>query len=63
MSDGAANQLSSIRRISQVPHEAGSIVGRAPSNFTKSIRVGSREDQAAHFGLGGEANCAGKVGH
>jgi len=63
VSGGAADQASSVRRIAQIPHEAGSIVDGALSDVAKSPRVGGPEDKAARLGEGREAHEARNPGH
>jgi hypothetical protein len=62
MSDGAANQFSSVRRIAQIPHQGCSVVDGPLSDVTKGLRSGGRHDQATRLGQGREANEAAKPG-
>lgn len=62
MSGGVTNEGSSIRRISQVPHQGGSIVDGAPSDAAEGLRLGGCDDHATSLGQGSEADDAGKSG-
>ena len=58
-----ANQVSSVRRIAQIPHEGGSVVDGALADVAEGLRMGGRDDQATRLGQGHEADEAGKPGH
>ena len=58
-----ANQVSSVRRIAQIPHEGGSIVDGALADVAKGVRMGGRHDQAASLGQGDDADESGQPGH
>jgi hypothetical protein len=58
-----ANQVSSVRRIAQIPHEGGSIVDGALADVAKGVRLGGRHDQAASLGQADDADKSGKPGH
>jgi hypothetical protein len=63
VSGGAANQISSVRRIAQIPHKGSSIVDGALTDVAQGLRVGGRDDQAPSLGQGSEADEAPKPGH
>ena len=63
MSGGIANQVSSVRRIAQIPQEGGSIVDGALPDVANGLRVGGRDDQATSLGQSDDANEAGKPSH
>ena len=63
VSGGAANQVSSVRRIAQVPHEGTPVVDGAPAEVAKGLRMGGRDDHATSLGQGHDADEAGKPGH
>jgi len=58
-----ANQVSSVRRIAQIPHEGGSVVDGALADVAEGLRMGGRDDYAASLGQGHDADEAGKPGH
>ena len=63
VSDGTANQVSSVRRIAHVSHEGASIVDGALTDVAKGLRMGGRDDQATSLGQGNDADESGKPGH
>ena len=63
VSGGAANQVSSVRRIAQVPHEGAPVVDGALPDVAKSLRSGGGGDQATRLGQGHDTDEAGKPGH
>ena len=63
MSGGAANQVSSVRRIAQVPHEGTPVVDGALADVAKGLRMGGRDDHATSLGQGHDTDEAGKPGH
>ena len=63
MSGGIPNQVSSVRRIAQVPHEGTPVVDGAPAEVAKGLRMGRRDDHATRLGQGHDADEAGKPGH
>jgi hypothetical protein len=62
MSGGTANQVPSVRRIAQIPHEGGSIVDGALADVAKGLRMGGRDDHATSLGQGHDADEASKPG-
>jgi hypothetical protein len=63
VSGGIPNQVSSVRRIAQVPHEGAPVVDGAPAEVAKGLRMGGRNDHATSLGQGHDADEAGKPGH
>ncbi len=63
VSGGAANQVSSVRRIAQVPHEGTPVVDGALADVAKGLRMGGGGDQATRLGQGCEADEAAKPNH
>ena len=63
LSGSIPNQVSSVRRIAQIPHEGGSVVDGALADVAEGLRMGGRDDYAASLGQGHEADEAGKPGH
>jgi hypothetical protein len=63
VSHRTANQVSSVRRIAQIPHEGGSVVDGALADVAEGLRMGGRDDYAASLGQGDDADEAGKPGH
>jgi hypothetical protein len=63
MAGGAANQVSGIGRVAQVPDQGGPIVDGAPSEVAQGLRAGGRDEQAPCLGQRHEADDAGKPGH
>jgi hypothetical protein len=55
-------QVSSVRRIAQVAHEAGSIVSGAPSDVVHGLGAGGGDDHAPGLGQRREAGEAGEAG-
>jgi hypothetical protein len=62
VSGGTANQVSSVRRIPQIPHKGGSIVDGALSDVAKGLRSGGRDDQTTSLRQGNDADETGKLG-
>jgi len=63
VSGGIPNEVSSVRRIAQVPHEGTPVVDGAPAEVAKGLRMGGRDDHATRLGQGHDADEAGKPGH
>jgi hypothetical protein len=63
VSSRTANQVSSVRRIAQIPHEGGLIVDGALADVAKGVRTDGRHDQAASLGQGDDADEVGDPGH
>lgn len=55
VSGGTANEAASVRRITQVPHEGGSVVDGALPDVAKGVRSGGGNDQATSLGQGDDA--------
>ena len=60
VSDGTANQVSSVRRIAQIPYEGASIVGGTLADVAEGLRMGDRDDQSTSLGQGYDAGESGK---
>ena len=58
----AANQVPSKGGVSQIAHQGGSFVHRAPSKNAERLRMGGRDDHGPCLGHGNEADGAGKPG-
>ena len=63
VSGGIPNQVSSVRRVAQVPHEGAPVVDGALPDVAKSLRSGGGGDQATRLGQGHDTDEAGKPGH
>ena len=63
VSGGIPNQVSSVRRIAQVPHEGTPVVDGASAEVAKGLRMGGRDDQATSLGQRNDAGESGKPGH
>jgi hypothetical protein len=63
VSGGIPNQVSSVRRVAQVPHEGAPVVDGALPDVAKSLRLGGGGDQATRLGQGHDTDEAGKPGH
>ena len=63
MSGGIPNQVSSVRRIAQVPHEGTPVVDGVSAEVAKGLRMGGRDDHATSLGQGHDADEAGKPSH
>jgi hypothetical protein len=60
---GAANQVSGIGRVAQVPDQGRAIVGGALGEIAQGLRAGGGDNQAPCLGQRHEADDAGKPGH
>jgi hypothetical protein len=63
VSGGIPNQVSSVRRVAQVPHEGAPVVDGTLPDVTKSLRSGGGGDQATRLGQSCEADEAAKPDH
>jgi hypothetical protein len=63
VSGGIPNQVSSVRRIAQVPHEGAPIVDGALAEVAKGLRMGGRDDHATRLGQCHDAEETGKPCH
>jgi hypothetical protein len=63
VSGGAANQVLSVRRVAQIPHEGAPVVDGALADVAKGLRMGGRDNHATSLGQRHDADEAGKPGH